>query len=140
MAAVLALLTLPLIATPAGAAGGDPGPAPFHVSAPSVSMDHTNTVFVTLTVSCIDQAVAEGAEVDIDATVVQGTGWNQVSGAGADEVVCAPGVQTVAIPIVGNGGGFHPGAAQVFVEFQGCISTQCIQAFGDSYLVLHRPR
>jgi len=141
MAAVLALLALPLVSLPVRAAGGgDPGPAPFRVSAPSATIDGDNTVVLTFTVSCIDQAVEEAAVVEIDGRVVYGQGRHAITGVGSIEVTCVPGVQTVEVPIAGNGRGFRPGPVDVFVEFHGCISTRCIQAFGSSHPIVHRAR
>lgn len=119
---------------PALAGDGNPPPSPFNVSAPSVSWSHDGpdgSIDLAFTVSCNDQAVAEGAEVQIVGRVLQKYGAATIGGANDAWVTCAPGTQAVVIPVAAfSGASFHPGKALVIAEFQGCTSTSCIQAIG----------
>jgi hypothetical protein len=139
IAPVLALVAAAAFVLPVHAAGGgDPGPAPFNVSAPTATIDRDDVVHLTFTVSCSDQAVSEAADVEIVGWVVRRRSNPDVVGYGSAVVTCAPGVQTIDIPIVGNGQGFRPGPATVTVEFHGCLSDRCIDALGSSDEMIRR--
>lgn len=130
----LVLMAVCLTGPALAGGGGDPGPPPFNVSAPLASWSHDGpdrSIDLAFTVSCSDQAVAEGAEVQIVGRVAQKHGTATIGGANGAWVTCAPGTQALVIPVAAtSGASFHPGKALVFAEFHGCTSTRCIDAIG----------
>lgn len=129
------VLMASFLAGPALAGGGGPPPGPpiFNVSAPSVSWSHdgpARSVDLAFTVSCNDQAIAEQAEVQIVGHVLQKFGRGTIGGANEAYVTCAPGTQSIIVPVAGSGLSFHPGKVWAFAEFHGCISTTCIDGVG----------
>lgn len=121
--------------SPALAGDGDlpPGPPIFDVSAPSVSRSHdgpVRSVDLAFTVRCNEQAIAEGAEVQIIGRVLQQFGHGTIGGSNDAYVTCLPDTQSVVIQVTGSGLGFHPGTVLAIAGLNGCISATRVSGIG----------
>jgi hypothetical protein len=131
LTAVAVVMAVALTASPALAGGGDPpGPPPFNLLGPEVTIDGDRHAVLSYDLTCTEQAIAEGAHVEIFAGVSQQFGHATISGSTSTVATCAPGTQAIEIVVAGEGHGSHPGWVEVYTELHGCTSTECFQAAG----------